>query len=430
MQNESKKVAVIGAGPMGLMCAYELLKKGYDVSLYERDDRIGGMSASFDLGGTKVERYYHFICKTDYTLFDLLKELKLDRNLVWVSTRMGFYFDRKLYPWGDPISLLRFPKLNFFQKFRYGVHVLYSKTIRDWEKLDKENAICWLKKWLGEKTYTVLWHKLFEYKFYELQGQLSAAWIASRIQRVAKSRKNMFKEQLGYLKGGSDTLLLEMENKIKVLGGKIILNANITEISSQSRKITGIKVDGQFISFDIVFSTIPLPYIPKMVPGLSDMRRKQIASIANVSVACVALKLKQKFTNYFWMNINHDGIEVPGIIEYSNLNPYSGNILYVPYYMPSTHPKYKYSDADFLSEVYSYLKLINTKFDKDWVIASKVSRYNFAQTVCTTRFYEKLPPMVSEIDGLYMADTSYYYPEDRSISKSLGVGKQLAKLIS
>lgn len=430
MQKELKKIAVIGAGPMGLMCTYELLKKGYDVSLYERDDRIGGMSASFDLGGTKIERYYHFICKTDYALFDLLKELELDQHLVWIVTRMGFYFAGKLYPWGDPVSLLRFPKLSFLQKFRYGLHVLYSKTIIDWKKLDKENAVHWLKKWLGEKTYAVLWYKLFEYKFYELQDQLSAAWIASRIQRIAKSRKSLFKEQLGYLKGGSDTLLSAMENKIKSLGGKIILKSNVTEISSESKKVTGIKVDNQFIPFNSVFSTIPLPFIPKMVPALSDIRKKQIASIANVGVVCVALKLKRKFTGYFWMNINHDGIEVPGIIEYSNLNPDTGNILYVPYYMPLTHPKYKYSDADFLNEVYGYLKLIDEKFNEDWVLACKVSRYSFAQTVCTPGFYEKLPPMKSEIDGLYMADTAYYYPEDRSISESLGVGNKLAKLVS
>lgn len=429
MQTTKKQIAVIGAGPMGLMCAYELLKKGHDVSLFERDDRIGGMSASFDLGGTKIERYYHFICKTDYALFDLLKELNLDQHLVWEATRMGFYFEGTLYPWGDPISLLRFPKLSFLQKLRYGLHVLYSKSVKDWKKLDKVNAVTWLKKWLGKKTYAVLWHKLFEYKFYELQDQLSAAWIGSRIQRVGKSRESLFKEQLGYLKGGSDTLLSVMENKILALGGKIILKANVTQITAENNKVSGIKVDDEFIPFDHVVSTIPLPYLTKLVPAFSDARKKQIASIANVGVACVVLKLKHQFSHYFWMNVNHQGMEVPGIIEYSNLNPEAGNVVYVPYYMPATHAKYKYSDSDFLQEVYGYLKNINATFSEEWVLDAKVSRYGFAQTVCSPNFYEKLPPMKSEIEGFYMADTAYYYPEDRSISESLGVGKKLAELI-
>src|ERR1700722_10207747 len=101
----AKKIAVIGSGPMGLMCAYELLKKGHKVDIFERDDRIGGMSASFDFNGLKIERYYHFICKMDMPLLALLKELKIESALRWRDTRMGFYFDGVLYPWGEPIAL-------------------------------------------------------------------------------------------------------------------------------------------------------------------------------------------------------------------------------------------------------------------------------------------------------------------------------------
>ncbi|MGH8112136.1 MAG: FAD-dependent oxidoreductase, partial [Rhodanobacteraceae bacterium] len=46
---------VLGAGPMGLMATMELLKAGHQVDLYERDDRIGGMSASFDFDGVEIE---------------------------------------------------------------------------------------------------------------------------------------------------------------------------------------------------------------------------------------------------------------------------------------------------------------------------------------------------------------------------------------
>ena len=33
---------------------------------------------------------------------------------------MGYYFDGALHPWGDPISLLRFPNLSLAEKLRYG----------------------------------------------------------------------------------------------------------------------------------------------------------------------------------------------------------------------------------------------------------------------------------------------------------------------
>ncbi|GAB6888854.1 FAD-dependent oxidoreductase [Desulfothermus okinawensis JCM 13304] len=40
---KGKKVAIVGAGPAGLTAAHFLLKKGYDVHIFEATDRIGGM---------------------------------------------------------------------------------------------------------------------------------------------------------------------------------------------------------------------------------------------------------------------------------------------------------------------------------------------------------------------------------------------------
>jgi len=38
-----KKVAVVGSGPAGLVCAAQLNRAGHQVTVYERDDRIGGL---------------------------------------------------------------------------------------------------------------------------------------------------------------------------------------------------------------------------------------------------------------------------------------------------------------------------------------------------------------------------------------------------
>ena len=62
------------------------------------------------------------------------------------------------------------------------------------------------------------------------------------------------------------------------------------------------------------------------------------------------------------------------------------------------------------------------------MLAATASRYDYAQTVCTPGFFEKLPPMQSAIHGLVLADTSHYDPEDRSISESLRLGTRLAEM--
>lgn len=38
-----KKIAVIGSGPAGLAAAHQLNKAGYQVTVYERNDRVGGL---------------------------------------------------------------------------------------------------------------------------------------------------------------------------------------------------------------------------------------------------------------------------------------------------------------------------------------------------------------------------------------------------
>jgi len=38
-----KKVAIIGSGPAGLSCAYYLAQDGYDITVFEKEDKLGGM---------------------------------------------------------------------------------------------------------------------------------------------------------------------------------------------------------------------------------------------------------------------------------------------------------------------------------------------------------------------------------------------------
>ncbi len=428
---QGRRIAVIGAGPMGLMVALEFLKKGAAVDIYEYDDRIGGMSATFDFDGLAIERYYHFICGPDQPMFDLLSELGLSDRLRWVETKMGYYFNGRLFPWGTPQALLSFPGLDLVTKLRYAAMVMRTKGVSDWRELDRVNVIDWLKRWLGEKGYNSLWKSLFELKFHEYTNSISAAWLGTRIKRVGLSRKNIFKELLGYLEGGSDVLLQAMDDKIKKLGGRIFLKAPVQQIvAASSGKISGIVVNGEHKDYDTVVSTVPIQYIPRLAPQLPEKFRKQIDSIANIGVACVILKLKHRITENFWVNINDPNIGIPGVIEYSNLNPVGGvHILYAPFYMPTSHAKYRQPDQDFISETTAYLKRLNPQYSSEWILSSRVSRYEFAQTVCPPGFYDMLPSMKTPLAGLWMADTAYYYPEDRSISESVRMAKVLVDAI-
>jgi len=401
------------------------------VTVFERDDRIGGMSAFVDFAGTRIERYYHFICRPDQTTFDYLKEFGLEDRLRWTETKMGFYWSGKLYDWGHPLALLAFPGLSFVDKVRYGLHVLRAKGIEDWRPYDAFSSTDWLKRWIGPRAYDVLWRSLFHFKFYELQDQLSAAWLGTRIKRVALSRKSMFTEEMGYLVGGSEVLLEAVHARLRNQGVEIRLRATVEEVTiGDGAGVSGVQIGGERLPFDQVISTVPLPYLVRMMPGLPDDEKAKVAAIRNVGVVCVLLKLRRPFTRNFWMNINDPRIEIPGLIEYTNLNPLDGSaIVYAPYYMPQTHPKYRRDYQEFIDETLGYMKMIRPDFDAATeVLATTASRYEFAQTVCSPGFYDALPPLRSKVAGLYMADTSHYYPEDRSISESMRIGAQLATM--
>ena len=412
---------------MGLATAHGLAQAGHQVTLVEADNRLGGMSATFDFDGLALERYYHFVCKTDTALFNTLAEFGLSDKLRWKSTEMGFYFEGQWYDWGRPDALLKFPHLTLVDKLRFALHVLSTKAISDWRALDQQQATTWIRKWVGERAYRVLWDKLFELKFFEHQHQVSAAWIGTRIKRVALSRKSLFQEQMGYLEGGSQVLLDAYAQRLARAGADIRLSCPVRRVVLDQGRVQGIDTAAGFIAADRVVSTVPLQYVTRLVPGLSADEKQRISNIQNIGVACVLMKFRKPVTRFFWMNVNDARIQVPGFIEYSNLNPLPESVVYVPYYMPKTHPKWSWDDGRLLDEARDYLLLTQPQLKPSDIIARHVSRYEFAQTVCPPGFYDRLPAMTTSIPGFFMADTAYYYPEDRSICESIQVGQMLAR---
>ena len=153
------RVAVLGAGPMGLAVAYQLALDGHQPVVFEAADRAGGMTASFDFGGLAIERYYHFHCISDHAFLDLLGELGLSGKMHWVETRMGFYWRGKVVPWGNPLALLAFPGLSLMAKFRYGLHAYLAIRRTEWRLLDGMNAHDWIERWVGKEAYRVLWSR-------------------------------------------------------------------------------------------------------------------------------------------------------------------------------------------------------------------------------------------------------------------------------
>ena len=138
---------------MGLAAAYHALKAGHRVTVLEADKIPGGMAAHFDFGGLSIERYYHFVCKADQPTFDLMNELGIGDKMRWVGTSMGYYVDGRLHEWGNPVALLRFPKLSMVEKIRYGLMMFLSVRRGSPGSLETLPAKSWIEAWCGERVY-------------------------------------------------------------------------------------------------------------------------------------------------------------------------------------------------------------------------------------------------------------------------------------
>lgn len=82
-------VAVIGGGISGMTAALKLAKAGFDVTLFEMHERLGGNTSSRAVDGIEHDVYPHMFCSWYENFWDLYEnELGLDRDANF-SARMG-----------------------------------------------------------------------------------------------------------------------------------------------------------------------------------------------------------------------------------------------------------------------------------------------------------------------------------------------------
>ena len=421
------RVVVVGAGAMGLAAAYHAAKTGHYVEVLEAGPEPGGMAAHFDFDGLSIERFYHFVCKTDAPTFALLDELGLADRMRWRTTSMGYFIDGRLHEWGNPVALLKFPCVGLLSRLRYAMLAFMSTHRERWDSSETQSAREWITRWGGSEVYNRLWKPLLELKFHEYADNISAAWIWTRVNASVDPGNRWFEEELGYIDGGSETLINALSAAIESFGGRIRLSTPAVRIMSANGRVTGVQTPHGVVDADAVISTIPIGLVSATVPDLPEDWKAKYDAINNIGVCCLLFKLRKSVTPHFWVNIAEPDIEIPGIIEFSNLRPTDDVIVFVPYYMPVSNPKFSWPAQRLLDEAFGYIQRINPGISPDDILATKVARLRHAQPICEPGFASKIPAVQTPIEGLQIADTCFYYPEDRGISESVRIAREMAR---
>jgi glutamate synthase (NADPH/NADH) small chain len=118
----NQSVGIIGAGPAGLACAEELRKKGYQVTVYDRYDRSGGLLI-YGIPNFKLEKFVverrtkllkqggiKFVQNFEVGKDKSLDELKKDHDVILIAT--GVYKPREIEIPGINLKNI-FPAMDF-----------------------------------------------------------------------------------------------------------------------------------------------------------------------------------------------------------------------------------------------------------------------------------------------------------------------------
>src|SRR4030065_2033724 len=133
-------VVIIGGGFTGLAAAYELVKKGVAVTVLEAEAEIAGLGGAFNVGGEKLDRFYHHWFTNDMEVMQLIDELGLNDRVEINPTNTGVYYANNFFKLSTPWDLLNFTPLSFVDRIRLGLLALRPRRVKDWMAPEGKNA--------------------------------------------------------------------------------------------------------------------------------------------------------------------------------------------------------------------------------------------------------------------------------------------------
>lgn len=423
------KIAIIGAGATGLTACWKLSSKGHTVTVYEKSDRIGGLTAAVPIDDDLLEIYYHHIFTNDTVIIDAVKELGLEDRLKWYEPYNVIYINNKIYPFTSPMDLLMFKPLSFISRIRMGLMVLQARFVKDYLAIEDTTAREWIIKRGGEECYNLIWEPLLNSKFDIDSDKISATWIWNKFKLRGSSRgKNINRELLGYMDGSFVKIYERMAEIIRENKGEIRLNDGVTEISKSDGKFK-VKSQSGTEEYDSVIFTASPEKLSYVIKGMGKFYLDKLRKIRYKANICMILELSESLSPYYWMTVADKEIPFVLLIEHTNLvknNKYGSHIVYLSRYVDITNELYSKDDESIKTLFISGLKKIFPTFKEEWIKNWHINRTRDAQPVIMTGYSKLIPEIETPMKGLYLTSMSQIYPEDRGQNYAIRSGLEIA----
>ena len=179
--DHSTDVAIIGAGPAGLTAAYQLTKKGYSVTVIEKDDQyVGGISRTVEHEGFRFDIGGHRFFSKAKEVVDLWNEILPD-DFNQRPRMSRIYYEGKFYSY----PLRAFEALWNLGVFRSTLCMASFAKAQLFPKKDVKSFQDWTVNQFGNKLFSIFFKTYTEKVWGMPCDEMSADWAAQRIKGLS-----------------------------------------------------------------------------------------------------------------------------------------------------------------------------------------------------------------------------------------------------
>ena len=222
------KVAIVGAGPAGITAAYQLVKGGAEVEVFDAEDAVGGLARSIDLWGQRVDLGPHRFFSSDPRISGLWHEvLGDDYHMVNRLTRI-YYRRRFFYYPLQPVNAL--VNMGLFEAARCLGSYLSEKIAP--ARKDKETFESWVVGRFGRRLYEMFFKSYTEKLWGIPCSELDADFAAQRIKKfslgeaiksvlgLGKKKHKTLVDCFAYPIAGAGMVYDRMAQRVQEAGGR------------------------------------------------------------------------------------------------------------------------------------------------------------------------------------------------------------------
>lgn len=425
----SPRVAVVGAGLLGLTAAYRLAQRGVAVTVYERDAQLGGLAGTAPLDGIPVDRFYHVTLPTDERVVELAGELGLEDRFRFRRSGVGFYHQGRLASMSTPKELMSFPGLSPVDRLRLVAFIARCQVGSNYDRLEEVPLEDWLVRLCGRRTWEVLWRPLLDSKFDGRYDDLPATYLWSRSRRMSRSRDRSSQEVMGTLDGGYQTLVDALGQAIAEQGGVVHRNTPVRAIVSSAGRAEGVLSTRGFEPHDHVISTL-LPSATAPLLGRDLTAAVGADRCRYLGIVCLVMRLRRSLSPWYTLNITDRRVPLTAVVETTHVvdpDRVGGHLVYAPKYVNPDSPELDRSTRDVKEAYMGHIRTMFPGFSpEDDVLASQVARARVAEPVHTLGGEGRLPDMFPA-PGLALASSAHVYPEIVNGQAAIGVAERLVE---